>query len=1254
MKYQPRFFLFAFVLALVVPSSAFAVLTTLTQSGPGSTIDLDSSGVDDLRGYTCNCPAATGIRGINGTLRAFSNMNWANTDLAVAQGRTYTMDPATGGAIPSDGDVLLYQTPANNFYKLRLQIGGTNTSGGIEIEYEFLGSGGVTPPTASFTSTSVDIYASFTDTSTESPSSWAWTFGDGGTSSFQNPNHNYAAPGTYNVCLIASNGGGPSAQVCNNITVTEDPSSVTIASGSGIDFDNDMLDDLAVELMVGCPGGGRPNRLNPMNSAEWAQLSINYDSVMLSDAQTAGTSTSAFCSEEGDPNRPIVVVTSGGNFYKAWTPVNDNSGIRFIFELLGTPPPVPTASFTFTTLDLITSFTNTSTGTVTSQDWDFGDGNMSTFFSPEHVYAIPGTFTVCLTVGNAGGDSAPFCDMVTVAEVPSTTVPPNMSIDFDMDGTQDLQVEPTTACDEIPNRFVMLNGAQHGSLSQSFASVNLSDAQGAGLGTTPFCHPIANPNNVLIVLTSAGNYVKAWVPQNTAAGARFQFEVLEDDTPDNFIFMDQADVALSTPITSAAVTLTGFNVAVPIMISGGMYSIDGAPFTNAMGTINSGQMVQVQVMSSANFSTTTSATLDVGGVMDSFDVTTEAEDLEPDPFTFPAQTDVTVSTTVTSGPVMITGINSTPMITISGGMYSIDGSPFTDLPGTISNGQMITVQQTSSPNFSTTTDAVVTINSVTLRGSAVMGVFSVTTEAEDLTPNPFSFAPQNDVDLDTLIMSNGVIIDGINSNPVVTITGGMYSIDGGPFTDAPGNITDGQMVTVQQTSSMDFSTTTDAVLDIGGITGTFSVTTLAEDLTPNPFSFMPQVDIEVDTLVTSDTVMIDGINSNPVVSITGGMYSIDGGPFTDVPGNITDGQMITVQQTSSTSFSTTTDAVLDIGGVTGTFSVTTEAEDLTPDPFSFTSQTDVDLDTLITSDTVMIEGINSNPMVTITGGMYSIDGGPFTDAPGNITDGQMVTVQQTSSTSFSTTTDAVLDIGGVTGTFSVTTLDEDLDPDPFMFTDQTDVDLDTVITSDTVTITGINSDAPVIVTGGMYSIDGGPFTDTPGIINDGQMITVRQTSSSDFSTTTNTVVEIGNVLDTFSVTTLDEDLIPDPFVIPPVEGADQGDMVMSAPIVVSGINSPTMISIVGGMYSINGGAFTSADGTVVNGDEVVIKVQAADTAVTPVTATLTIGGVSADFTVTTGVFIPLDVPTLSQWGLLIMIVLLALMGVISSRRQLMN
>lgn len=68
------------------------------------------------------------------------------------------------------------------------------------------------PPVAAFSFSPSTIYVpttvNFTDLSTNTPTSWLWDFGDGHTSTLQNPSHVYAAAGSYTVTLTATNGSG--------------------------------------------------------------------------------------------------------------------------------------------------------------------------------------------------------------------------------------------------------------------------------------------------------------------------------------------------------------------------------------------------------------------------------------------------------------------------------------------------------------------------------------------------------------------------------------------------------------------------------------------------------------------------------------------------------------------------------------------------------------------------------------------------------------------------------------------------------------------------------------------------------------------------------------------------------------------------------------------------------------------------------------------------------------------------------------
>jgi len=62
----------------------------------------------------------------------------------------------------------------------------------------------ILPPDAAFTY-SGDPIVTFTDLTLNDPTSWSWNFGDGGSSTLQNPVHSYAADGVYTVCLTATN-----------------------------------------------------------------------------------------------------------------------------------------------------------------------------------------------------------------------------------------------------------------------------------------------------------------------------------------------------------------------------------------------------------------------------------------------------------------------------------------------------------------------------------------------------------------------------------------------------------------------------------------------------------------------------------------------------------------------------------------------------------------------------------------------------------------------------------------------------------------------------------------------------------------------------------------------------------------------------------------------------------------------------------------------------------------------------------------
>ena len=208
----------------------------------------------------------------------------------------------------------------------------------------------------------------------------------------------------------------------------------------------------------------------------------------------------------------------------------------------------------------------------------------------------------------------------------------------------------------------------------------------------------------------------------------------------------------------------------------------------------------------------------------------------------------------------------------------------------------------------------------------------------------------------------------------------------------------------------------------GGDSSTNNI--VVEDTTPDAFYFIDQKGVAVSTSVESNTITVSGIDSDIAISITGGEYSIDGGIYTSATGSVGNGQSITVRNISSESSTTISDTVLTVGGMSDTFSITTTtiSGDVTPDLFSFIDQTEVMLSTIIESNTIVISGITSVTSISITGGEYSLDGGAYTSASASVSNGQSIQLRHISSNSLATVTDTVLTVGGVSDTFSSTSI----------------------------------------------------------------------------------------------------------------------------------------------------------------------------------------------------------------------------------------
>lgn len=197
------------------------------------------------------------------------------------------------------------------------------------------------------------------------------------------------------------------------------------------------------------------------------------------------------------------------------------------------------------------------------------------------------------------------------------------------------------------------------------------------------------------------------------------------------------------------------------------------------------------------------------------------------------------------------------------------------------------------------------------------------------------------------------------------------------------------------------------------------------DREPDLFEFSSESDAAINSTVTSETITITGLAADANLTIEGGAYSIGEAEFSTEATTIGNDQTIRVQVQASSAFSTTTTVTLTIGGIDGSFSVTTEAEDTIPESFDLgataTSSTPGEW---VESDLITVTGINSASTISIDNGEFYIVGvDTYPSAATTVENGQQISVRVQSGSTLNETETAILTIGGETDTFGVTMVD---------------------------------------------------------------------------------------------------------------------------------------------------------------------------------------------------------------------------------------
>ncbi|MCH8330553.1 MAG: PKD domain-containing protein, partial [Bacteroidetes bacterium] len=91
------------------------------------------------------------------------------------------------------------------------------------------------------TTTCLGTSIAFTDQSVNTPTSWLWDFGDGNSSTQENPSHTYGSTGSFNVKLVVTNSNGSDSLTLNSfITINQLNGSTSIQLGSGTSVTGDQ------------------------------------------------------------------------------------------------------------------------------------------------------------------------------------------------------------------------------------------------------------------------------------------------------------------------------------------------------------------------------------------------------------------------------------------------------------------------------------------------------------------------------------------------------------------------------------------------------------------------------------------------------------------------------------------------------------------------------------------------------------------------------------------------------------------------------------------------------------------------------------------------------------------------------------------------------------------------------------------------------------------------------------------------------
>ncbi|MEL6705600.1 MAG: PKD domain-containing protein [Bacteroidota bacterium] len=177
-----------------------------------------------------------------------------------------------------------------------------------------MGGGGVnTPPDAGFTFSCNNLTCDFTDTSSDSDGAlvtWDWDFGDGASSSQQNPTRIYASAGTYSVTLTVTDNEGATDDVTRTVSVSDSSEPDTAAPQLSGSIQGGRYEGTASDSRANDTG------IATVTLRDETNLDIDVDSFSAGDASVDFTLT---LQNRGQQGKGFVVATDvAGNESDLW------------------------------------------------------------------------------------------------------------------------------------------------------------------------------------------------------------------------------------------------------------------------------------------------------------------------------------------------------------------------------------------------------------------------------------------------------------------------------------------------------------------------------------------------------------------------------------------------------------------------------------------------------------------------------------------------------------------------------------------------------------------------------------------------------------------------------------------------------------------------------------------------------------------------------------------------------------------------